>query len=211
MQGLSVFRKLREYRRLHETAYPLSVVTQTEGVHKGQLLPKKKKGHVLMDQKANSVADMAAVMLQTAKPPTKEELRVAEWKTRTDGRPLAKKGKGKQRTADALTIRGSVDGVRIRWANILDAEYAETWPSEVVHEGLEAHRYTAAWPPAPPLVPAEQILADSVMEEEEAVDAGTTGGGVANSGEATTTVRRASEVIPVGVMPDTSRPNVVTA
>ncbi|MCJ1478827.1 hypothetical protein MMC13_007511 [Lambiella insularis] len=165
--GLSVFRKLREYRRLHETSYPLSLVTQTSGPHAGQLLPKKKRGHLLMDQKANSVADMAAVLLQQATPPSEQELRVARWKVRTDGRPLAKRGQGKQRSADALTIRGSVQGVRIRWANIMDAEYAETWPQEVVHDALEVHRYGAAWPPAPPLVPREQVLAEEVMAEAE--------------------------------------------
>ncbi|MCJ1388140.1 hypothetical protein MMC18_000985 [Xylographa bjoerkii] len=166
-QGLSVFRKLREYRRLHETSYPLSTVTRTEGIHKGQLLPKKKRGYVLMNQKANSVADMAAVLLIQSREPTEREMSAAKRKVRTDGRPLARRGKGTQASAEALTIRGSVEGVRIRWADILDAEYAETWPVEVVHDGLEKHRYTAAWPQAPPLVPEEETLAEEVMGEDE--------------------------------------------
>jgi len=119
-----------------------------------------------MNQKANSIADLAAVLLQQAKPPTEEEISRAERKVRNDGRPLAKRGLGRQATAEALTVKGSVEGVRIRWSNILDAEYAETWPKEVVHDGLERHRYTAAWPPAPPLLPAEERALEGLDREE---------------------------------------------
>ncbi|MCJ1319614.1 hypothetical protein MMC15_004950 [Xylographa vitiligo] len=209
-QGLSVFRKLREFRRLHETSYPLSTVTQTEGIHKGQLLPKKKRGYVLMNQKANSVADMAAVLLIQAREPTEQEVTLAKWKVRTDGQPLAKRGKGRQASADALTIRGSVEGVRIRWADILDAEYAETWPIDVVHDGLEKHRYTAAWPQAPPLVSKEEMLAEEVMGEDEVEDEV---GALqqesidVNGGQSK---RRAGEEVTVGAMPEAPRPSVAT-
>ena len=118
-----------------------------------------------MNQKANSVADMAAVLIHQSRKPSREEIEKAERKVRTDGRPLAKRGPGKQKSAEALTVRGSVEGVKIRWANVLDAEFAETWPEDVVHDGLEKHRYTAAWPPAPPLVPAEQMLVEEVELE----------------------------------------------
>ncbi|MCJ1401191.1 hypothetical protein MMC11_004403 [Xylographa trunciseda] len=201
-QGLSVFRKLRELRRLHETSYPLSTVTQTEGIHKGQLLPKKKRGYVLMNQKANSVADMAAVLLIQSREPTEREVAAAKRKVRTDGRPLAKRGKGKQASAEALTIKGSVEGVRIRWADLLDAEYAETWPAEVVHDGLEKHRYTAAWPQAPPLVPEEEMLAEEVMGEDEVEDSQR--GGIGN--EHGQLERRAGEDITVGAMFEAPRP-----
>ncbi|MCJ1437900.1 hypothetical protein MMC27_007287 [Xylographa pallens] len=203
-QGLSVFRKLRELRRLHETSYPLSTVTQTKGIHKGQLIPKKKRGYVLMNQKANSVADMAAVLLIQAKEPTEREVTLAKWRVQTAGQPLAKRGKGRQASADALTIRGSVEGVRIRWADILDAEYAETWPAEVVHDGLEKHRYTAAWPEAPPLVPAEEMLAEEVMGENEA-------GALQREGidvKQGQSERRADEGLVVGAIPEAPRPNV---
>jgi len=33
--------------------------------------------------------------------------------------------------------------------NLLDAEFAATWPEAVVHEGLQRARYAAAWPPLP--------------------------------------------------------------
>ena len=148
VQGLAAYRKLREYRRLHENEYPLDIITQTEGKHKGQLLGTKKRGKVLMNQKANSVADMAAVLQQQERQPTPEQLERAERRVRKDGRPPAKRGLGKQLSAEAYSM-GTVEGVRIRWANLLDAEFAETWPAAVVHDMLGKSRYTAAYPPPP--------------------------------------------------------------
>lgn len=167
-----------------------------------------------MNQKANSVADMAAVLLLQSKKPNEDELKKAERKVRTDGRPLAKRGLGRQASAEVYTARGSVEGVRIRWANILDAEYAETWPEQVVHDGLEKHRYTAAWPPAPPLVvSAEDILEEIQQEEEERESqdgentAGNTEGNVAGA-ESEDPSRRAAEKLPMDALPDTPRPTV---
>ena len=159
-----------------------------------------------MNQKANSVADMAAVLLLQAKEPTEQELNAAKRKVRTDSRPLAKRGKGTQASAEALTIKGTVEGVKIRWADILDAEYAETWPAEVVHDGLEKHRYTAAWPPAPPLMPAEEELAEEVMGEVD-VEGSQSASSGAGQGQPS---RRSSEEIPVGAMAEAPRPNVAT-
>jgi len=169
-----------------------------------------------MNQKANSVADMAAVLLIQSKKPSEQELKKAERKVRTDGRPLAKRGLGRQANAEAYTARGSVEGVRIRWANILDAEFAETWPEEVIHDGLEKHRYTAAWPPAPPLVPNAEELLEEIRQEE----AGETQGGETMTGKAEENVtgtegegpsRRAAEIFPIAALPDTPRPTVTAA
>ncbi|MCJ1358401.1 MAG: hypothetical protein MMC33_008401 [Icmadophila ericetorum] len=154
--GLSAFRKLREYRRLHETQYPLEDITETEGPKKGHLFPKKKRGFFLMDQKANSVADVAAVLLQAEKGPSEEQIAAAKRRLRSDGRPPAKIGVGAQTKSEVLEVVGKgVEGVRIRWANILDAEYAETWPAAVVHDTLAQSRYTAAFPVGP-AIPGEQ-------------------------------------------------------
>ena len=46
-------------------------------------------------------------------------------------------------------MMGGVEGVRVRWANLLDAEFAETWPAAVLHDTLRKSRYTAAFPPGP--------------------------------------------------------------
>ena len=146
-----------------------------------------------MNQKANSIADMAAVLLLQSKPLTKEEVERKRRMMRMDGRPLAKRGRGsKPRVADEASIEvdgrtGSVQGVRIKWADILDAEFAETWPEEVLHEGLERHRYTAAWPQGEPLESREGWVEEEDVEVE---------------GE------KMPEDVPLGALPEASRPTV---
>jgi len=170
-----------------------------------------------MNQKANSVADMAAVLLLQSKKPNEEELRKAERKVRTDGRPLAKRGLGRQANAEVYTARGSVEGVRIRWANVLDAEYAETWPEQVIHDGLEKHRYTAAWPPAPPLVVSAEEILEEIQQEEGEVESqmaenvtGTEDQKIAGS-ESEDPSKRAAEKLPMAALPHTTRPTVIAA
>ncbi|KAI9878208.1 MAG: hypothetical protein M1830_001552 [Pleopsidium flavum] len=163
-QGLTAFRKLREFRKLHETAYSLELITQTEGKHKGTLLGKKKRGKKLMDQKANSVADIAAVLLKQEDAPKPAEKvvakrNVAKRKKGTRGSPPAKKDDGAQTVTEAQGV-GSTEGVRIRWANILDAQFAETWPVSVVHDDLRKDRYAAADPTIVAEVPADVSKGD---------------------------------------------------
>ena len=59
-----------------------------------------------------------------------------------------------------------LNGTKIRWINILDAEYAETWPKAVVHVGLGKSRYTAAWP-APELPIEVEDMEDGPAEGSE--------------------------------------------
>lgn len=102
----------------------------------------KSRGRVLMDQKANSVADLAAVLLQQERP-------VEETSGRWGGKKKKKmKGGGRN-------LQGTVEGVRIRWADVLDAEFAATWPEAVVHDVLARSRYTAAFPAVEEVVPGE--------------------------------------------------------
>lgn len=104
-----------------------------------------------MNQKANSVADIAAVLIQQARPPTPQ--RLARSNIRIKNATRLKRAKGasavRKNPLPATELQGSVDGVRIRWANLLDAEFAATWPEQVVHDSLETARYAAAWPPLP--------------------------------------------------------------
>ncbi|KAI4144126.1 MAG: hypothetical protein L6R35_000730 [Caloplaca aegaea] len=141
-QGLLAFRRLREFRRLHETSYPLSLITRA----KGQLLPKKQRGKVLMDQKANSIADLAAVLQLQKEGWTQEHVQTRERQIERV-RMQKERGKQKYRRRDPQgPPEMGVEGVRVRWTNLLDAEFAETWPEKVVHDGLTRHRYTAALP-----------------------------------------------------------------
>ena len=153
-RGLNAFRKLREFRRLHETAYPLDIITHKEGEKngyqkKGYLMNTKERGRVLMDQKANSVADLAAVLLQDEAGPSEELLQHKKQSKRFWDRVNRQKvqaGKPPTKKSPDLSIGPVIDGVRVRWANIMDANYAEAWPQSVVHHTLERSRYTAAFP-----------------------------------------------------------------
>jgi hypothetical protein len=87
---------------------------ESEKDGKKKLTQKKKRGRKIMDQKANSVADIAAVL----------------------GKIGTKKG-------DAIGLKGVMEGredahrVEIRWSDMLDAEFAETWSENVVHDTLD--------------------------------------------------------------------------
>ncbi|KAL8788228.1 MAG: hypothetical protein Q9195_007397 [Heterodermia aff. obscurata] len=149
LQGLDAFRRLREFRRLHETSYPLDLITVKEGKQKGKLMDTKERGAVLMDQKANSVADLAAVLLQDEKGPSEEQARHKERSKRywdLVNRQKVKAGKPPTKKHINLSLGPIVNEVRIRWADPMDAEYAKTWPQSVVHHSLERSRYTAAFP-----------------------------------------------------------------
>ncbi|KAK4695807.1 hypothetical protein P7C71_g2014, partial [Lecanoromycetidae sp. Uapishka_2] len=158
--GLAAYRKLREFRRLHETTYDLADITETTGKHKGSLLPTKRRGKVLMNQKANSIADMAAVLLLQERGPTDERILSAERRKKRVESLKRLKGEDKVKKApvDVIAEMGGVEGVMVKWADMLDAEYAETWPEAVVHDGLERSGYTAAFPVA------EEVGADDMEE-----------------------------------------------
>ena len=135
-------------------------------------MKKKDKGKVLMDQKANTVADMAAVLAIQARPPSLEVVERMKRRVRSDGRPIAKRGLGSQRTANVFEFQGKVEGVRVWWVNTLDAEYAETWPEEVKHGKLAVDRGTAIWPPPIELAHEERNVEveEKIKEEKQIVE-----------------------------------------
>lgn len=73
---------------------------------KGYFVKKSKRGRKICDQRANSVADMAAVL--------------GEVSEAQDGDVPVE--------------------VEVRWKNLLDAEFAETWAPNVVHDHWEVGR-----------------------------------------------------------------------
>lgn len=104
--GLSTFQKLREYKRLHELQWDDSLMKDEEG----KFIPKSKRGRQINDQKANVVADMATVLGKIGTP---------------EGEAIGLKGNLVPETP-----------VEVKWTNVLDAEFAETWSSNVVHDTL---------------------------------------------------------------------------
>ena len=171
--GLAAFRNLREFRVLHEKSYPLKLIEEKEGKRKGLLLPKKSRGKVLMDQKANSVADLAAVLLLQEKGPSQERIASAERRRRRVETLKKQKGGDKVKKApiDVLAEMGGVEGVRVRWANLEDSEFAAIWPKGVDHGVLQQSRYTAAFPAI------ETVEDENGLRNELVVDGGDGGWG----------------------------------
>ena len=59
-QGMKAYQRLREYRKMHELSWPLEDFKQEKNPN--AIMSMKQRGKKLMDQKANSVADIAAVL-----------------------------------------------------------------------------------------------------------------------------------------------------
>ncbi len=123
----------------------------------------KERGRVLMDQKANSVADLAAVLLQQESGPGQEKVERSERRRARVEELKRRKGEAKVKKAPLDVVKefgAGVEGVRVFWANLLDAEFAKTWPKGVEHGDLRVSRYTAAFPVGPERV-------EEVEEREE--------------------------------------------
>ncbi|KAE9379304.1 hypothetical protein N431DRAFT_364400 [Stipitochalara longipes BDJ] len=111
--GLSVFQKLREYRRRHELEWGDEIRVDEEGKFRS----KKVRARKICDQKANSVADIAAVLGRL-------ELQEGVDEVKTGGIGLQGEGSGEK--------------VEVLWNDLNDAEFAETW-SENVEHGVWSH------------------------------------------------------------------------
>ena len=87
-----------------------------------------------------------------------------------DAHPVAKQRWNKTQRRLILP-RMSTQGLRIKWANILDAEFAQTWPSSVIHEALERatpqtrHTHPPATPPQLAPTQAEEVAVENNQAE----------------------------------------------
>ena len=122
-QGLLAYHKLREFRKRHEFEYPPDILEKDKRWTK--LSTRKRKSRILMDQKANTVADLAATLRI-------QEEEALGLRTRR-GADSSKKSRWPR-------IQG-VEGVSVDWANEDDATYAESWPAAVTHNALGTNRY----------------------------------------------------------------------
>ena len=126
----------------------------------------KERGRVLMDQKANSVADLAAVLLEQESGPGQERVERSERKRARVEQLKKRKGEAKVKKAPidvGKEFGAGAEGVRVFWANLLDAEFAKTWPKGVEHGDLKVSRYTAAFPVGPERV--EEVV--EVVEDKK--------------------------------------------
>jgi hypothetical protein len=88
---------------------------------KRKFIPKKIRGRKICDQKANSVADIAAVLGHLEAQEAAEE---------------GKKG------GIGLKGEGTGEKVEVLWNDLNDAEFAETWSENVEHGVWRHHKNT---------------------------------------------------------------------
>ncbi|GAP89687.1 hypothetical protein SAMD00023353_3501040 [Rosellinia necatrix] len=137
--GRSVFQRLRECKRLHEYAWGDHVLYGP----RGETLTTRQRGRRLNDQRANTIADMAAVLGGLGK-----------------GNKIVVAGDG---GGDGLAPVVTGDGkalvpATVWWSDALDRNYATKWPENVTHELFEE----ASLEPVTPAVAGE---AEPVGEE----------------------------------------------
>ncbi|KAH6719831.1 transcriptional regulation of mitochondrial recombination-domain-containing protein [Leptodontidium sp. MPI-SDFR-AT-0119] len=141
--GLSVFQKLREYRRRHELEWGDEVRLDDEG----NARKKKDRGKAICDQKANSVADIAAVLSMLAAPkPLNVVKKKDALKRHQEGfdPEVAAAQKADRIRAQIKPLNIGLIGadsgtkVEILWNDLHDAEFAEKWGENVEHSLMPA-------------------------------------------------------------------------
>lgn len=187
--GLRAYQMLREFSMQRQLSPPREMITVTEeflalkrptdpinaekfdekNKHRiGQFMAKKERARVLMDQKATSVADIAAVLAIQ-----EEEIKNGIWEkdSKTTGTATARSRRlrrlmkreaamAEQRRAQVASLAQhlsaaghvyeiteeachypqSVDQVKILWRDVHDAHYAQSWPNHVSHAELLSER-----------------------------------------------------------------------
>ncbi|KAH8895011.1 hypothetical protein GQ53DRAFT_804603 [Thozetella sp. PMI_491] len=136
--GRSVFQRLREFRKRHELEWEEPLFE----------LSRRERGVALNNQRANSIADIAAVLAGAGK----GNLIVAENKklsrNETIRRDKAAKAESKAAkaagvpaqeadAAEGATPTKTLSSVTVYWQDIMDSAYAQSWSDNVSHATLE--------------------------------------------------------------------------
>jgi hypothetical protein len=136
--GRSVYQRLRECKKLHEYSWPDSLLFDETSK---RTLTKRERGHRLNDQRANTVADIAAVLGGLGKG-NKIVVSTAD-ATEGESRDASVTGEGQAQTqAQGEELVKTEDGktlvqATVWWSNALDRNYAKAWPKNVRHELFE--------------------------------------------------------------------------
>ncbi|KAI1116998.1 transcriptional regulation of mitochondrial recombination-domain-containing protein [Nemania sp. NC0429] len=119
--GRSVFQRLRECKKLHEYAWDDSMLYGKNG----RTRTRHERGKSLNDQRANTIADMAAVLAGLGKG---NKIVVAQEDADKQG--------GDAAAAEAVaTDEGTaLVPATVWWVNELDRNYAKAWTKNVSHE-----------------------------------------------------------------------------
>lgn len=86
-------------------------------------------------------------------------------------RTIPKRGALKSQVAEKKTPLYTTRGVVIRWANPLDAEYADSWPVTVEHQDAGYSRHTAPSPDAEAILDIEGMNRSPKALEEMRIEA----------------------------------------
>ncbi|KAI5926388.1 transcriptional regulation of mitochondrial recombination-domain-containing protein [Camillea tinctor] len=130
--GRSVFSRLRECKKLHEFSWDDSIFYDPDTKRPWTL---KERGQVLNDQKANAVADMAAVLSGIGKGNkiwVPDAAAIAELEA--EGKEVAQVAEDDQ--VEVTKPDGTVGHLiktQIFWTNEEDRKFAESWPENVSH------------------------------------------------------------------------------
>ncbi|KAI0969382.1 hypothetical protein F4678DRAFT_172949 [Xylaria arbuscula] len=123
--GRSVYQRLRECKKLHEYSWD-DALLYDEG---GKTLTTRERGRRLNDQRANTIADVAAVLGGLGKG---NKIVV------TEGEEAAA-----EKDADAVAVPAANDtgktlhSATVWWTDIQDRNYAQRWTKNVSHETLD--------------------------------------------------------------------------
>lgn len=98
---------------MHELSWDESLRTDKDG----KIISRKERGRKLCDQKANSVADIAAVLGKIGTPEG-EEIGLKNFDPKGEG-------------------SAEEPQVEVKWSDLLDAQFAESWSQNVIHDKLE--------------------------------------------------------------------------
>lgn len=115
-------------------------------------MPKKERKYQLMNQYANSIADLSA-SIEIELPPASEK-----WASKGGVAQLEGMTEVERETV-GVKEDGGLDEINIAWRNVLDAEFARQWPKGVKHTIMgEVKNYTAP----PPEIPMEKSKAQTM-------------------------------------------------
>ncbi|KAI0195370.1 transcriptional regulation of mitochondrial recombination-domain-containing protein [Xylaria flabelliformis] len=125
--GRSVYQRLRECKKLHEYSWDDSVL-YGEG---GQTLTVRQRGRRLNDQRANTIADMAAVLGGLGKG---NKIVVTESANDAEAGEGEGQGQAESAAAPVAVDEGkTLLQATVWWADVLDKNYAQKWTKNVTH------------------------------------------------------------------------------
>lgn len=161
--GRSVFQRLRECKTLHELSWGDDMFYDKDG----NPLSKHERGKKLNNQKANAIADMAAVLGGKGKGNK-------IWTAMADDKP---EDLANVEAADEKNVKKDDEGTKalvkaeVWWVNDQDRNFARRWPSNVTHHRFNEARLeefsveddTEDGPSAP-----AELVAEEQLQQEKA-------------------------------------------